>query len=348
MFTPRDLVILYENIDLGTKLMSVNNDARYEAINKTPNQYVETIIYNDDLESEDSDIYEIYSNEDLRNVITVNNERIDLLGNIPSFENTLCHKFGNIHMKKSDFSNENKNRYLFKDSYIKEQLQSFHAMTNSKQSDSSVLPTSLLDYICSKRLDDNYNFYMDNVISYVQNTIEQLKRISNGDYLTDRVKEKWREVENSFNNTNNDDNVIALSRTQNVPLPFVGKISALKNTWDKIVHSEMDVRCLTKLLEKKIIMEVPKILCGSYGFLSKHFKDNLTLSCSTVKNLTNDEVKERDADVVVLKLQKPETGLVIPNNDSIIVLKALAPPIAKNGNEWFILYIILQFKNFNN
>ncbi|CAH2087667.1 unnamed protein product [Euphydryas editha] len=320
----RDLVILYENMDLGTKLIS-NSD---EVNNKAPNQYVETVIYKDDLESEDSELDEIYSNEDLHNVFTINNERIDLLCNMPSFENTLCHKFGNVHMKTSDFSNEYKNHFLFKDPYIKEQLQSFHAMTDSKQSDSAVLPTSLLDYICCKRLDDNYNFYMDNIISYVQNTIEQLKRISNGDYLTDRVKEKWRKDESLFNNKNDNDKSIALSRTYNIPLPIVGKISDLKNTWDEIIHSEMDVRCLTKLLEKKIIVEVPKILCGSFGFLGRHPKDNLTLSCK-VKNLISDKVKEEQNSDVFLKLQKPETALIIHNTNSIIVLKTLSSSISK-------------------
>ncbi|XP_047532830.1 uncharacterized protein LOC125067950 [Vanessa atalanta] len=320
----RDLVILYENIDVGTKLIS-------STINKASNQYVETIIYNDDPDSEDSDVCELYSNEDLKNIFAINNERIDFLSNIPSFENSLCQKFGNQRMKTSNFSNEYEKHFLFNDPFIKEQLQSLHAMTASKQSDSAVLPMSLLDYICCKRVEENYNFYMDNIINYVQNTIEQLKRISNGDYLTDRVKEKWREVKGEFvNNTNKSNKHIPLSSTDNSPLPIVGKCSdQVFFTWDEIVHSEMDIRCLSKILEKKIIVEIPKLLCGSYKLFTKRCKDNLTLSCKRTNNRVTHVIKEKPSVDILVNLQRSETGHMNRNINSVIVLQSIRPSLAR-------------------
>ncbi|XP_050350108.1 uncharacterized protein LOC126773322 [Nymphalis io] len=323
----RDLVILYENIDLGTKLISSN-------INKASNQYVETVIYNDDPESEDSDVCELYSNEDLKNIFAINNERINLLSNMPSFENSLCHKFGNQHMKTSKFSNEYEKHFPFNNPFIKEQLQSLHAMTASKQSDSAVFPMSLLDYICCKRVEENYNFYMDNIINYVQNTIEQLKRISNGDYLTDRVKEKWREVEDVFNNkTNKCTKHIPLSSIDNNPLPIVGKCSnRVFFTWDEIVHSEMDIRCLSKMLEKKFIVQIPKLLCGSYKLFTKHFKDNLTLSCKRAKNCATHVIKEKSSVDIPVNLQRLETGHMNLNINSVTVLKSIGLSITRKDS----------------
>ncbi|XP_046966477.1 uncharacterized protein LOC124534597 [Vanessa cardui] len=320
----RDLVILYENIDVGTKMISSTIH------NKASNQYVETVIYNDDPDSEDSDVCEFYSNEDLKNIFAINNERIDLLNNIPSFENTLCHKFGNQHMKTSNFCNEYGSHFLFNDPFIKEQLQSLHAMTASKQSESAVLPMSLLDYICSKRVEENYNFYMDNIINYVQNTIEQLKRISNGDYLTDRVKEKWREVKGAFiNKTNKSNKHIPLSSTDNSPLPIVGKCSnQVFFTWDEIVHSEMDIRCLSKILEKKIILEIPKLLCGSYKLFTKRFKDNFTLSRKRTNNRVTHVIKEKSSVDILVNLQRPEPGHMNRNMNSVIVLQSIRPSLA--------------------
>ncbi|CAH0718117.1 unnamed protein product, partial [Brenthis ino] len=309
--TTRDLVILYENMEL--------HDAS-EINNKAPNQHVETVVYNDDSDSDVSDVSEIYSNEDIGNVFMVNNERIDLLNSIPSFETTLCHKYGNMDMETANLAGEFDKNLLFNDPYLNEQL-NIHALSHCKYSDSTVIPASLLDYICCKRLEDNYNFYMDNIIKYVQHTIEQLKRISNGDYLTDRAKEKWRGVNN--NQKTDDYKNTALMSCANIPVLVEGKVSGQKSTWDDIVHSEMDVRCLTKILEKKIIVEVPKLLCGTYKLFSRCCNDNLIISCKKDKQLTKFKNKDDSRVNVLLKLKRSNSGKVTTNINSVMVLKTM-------------------------
>ncbi|CAB3244938.1 unnamed protein product [Arctia plantaginis] len=315
--TPRDLVLLYKNIDLGTKLMSGAKDISCVK----PNQHVETVVYHDDPESDESDVSDMYSNEDLQNVFLVNNERLDLL-NIPSsVGNTLCHKLGDLQIQTTDDIEYNR-QFLFQDPFIKEQLKNFNLFSNSKEVEASVLPASLLDYVCCKRLEDNYNFYMDNIIRYVKNTIEQLKRISNGDYLTDKAKEKWKEVEQAEDSSRANTKLLATSTS--IPMHVECKFGHQTSTWDDIVHSEVDVRSLSKILEKKIIVEVPKCISGSYKLLSKCCDDNLIISCQ--KENPVEKAKDESRLDVVFKLKRSETGHVVSNISSIMILQTAPIP----------------------
>ncbi|KAJ0174960.1 hypothetical protein K1T71_009101 [Dendrolimus kikuchii] len=318
----RDLVILYKNIDIGTKLMSNANDINQV---RRPNQHVETVVYADDPESDGSEMGEIYSTEDIQNTFILNKERIDLLNNGPSFENTLCQKLGDLEIQSSQLSTEYDKHFLFQDSYIKKQLKSLKLMSTKNGLEESVLPTSLLDYICCKRLEDNYNFYMDNIIHYVKQTIEQLKRISNGDYLTNRAKEMWKEVDNAQNHQNTK----VLATSTSIPLQVERKASGLILSWDDIVHSEVDVRSLSKILEKEIVLEVPKLICGTYKLFSKHCADNLIISCKreNVKSMEEDTKSRVD---VVLQLKRFESGQVISNISSIMILQAV--PTIQQGS----------------
>ncbi|XP_023939425.2 uncharacterized protein LOC112046840 isoform X2 [Bicyclus anynana] len=312
--TTSDLVILYKNIDIDTKLVpNANQLAR-----KTPNQYVETVIYNDDRRSEGSDVSEDFTYEDFNHVFAVNNERIGFLNN---YGDTLCHKCGDIKMRTSGLTTEYDKHFLFND-YIQDQLKNLHP--KSEQSESTILPTSLLDYICCKRLEDNCNLYMDNIIKYVQNTIEQLKRISNGDYLTGKAKAKWREggTENrpppECKNT-----VLASPVTHRIALDVPEKRNP-KVIWDDVVHSEMDVRSLCKILEKKIIVEIPKIICGTYRLFSKRYKQNFIITCK------KDKRPEKESRVdVLLKLHRSEFGHIISNIDSIFILESSSAILTK-------------------
>lgn len=316
----RDLVILYKNIDLGTKLMS---NAEEFSITRKSNQHVESIIHNDDPDSEGSDISEIYGNEELYNAFEINKERIDLFNRRPSLENTLCQKLGDLEIQASNLSVQYDQHFLFKDPYIKEQLKNMSQVDG--EFDGSALPASLLDYICCKRLEDNYNFYMDNIIRYVKHTIEQLKRISNGDYLTDKAKEKWREVEDTARDLNS---TKVLATSTSIPLQVERKVNGLSTTWDDIIHSEVDVRSLSKILEKKIIVEVPKLICGSYKLFSKLCSDNLVISC---KREQQEVPTEEEARVdVVLQLGRSETGQVVGNISSIMILQPTPPVIPGN------------------
>lgn len=322
--TPRDLVLLYKNIDLGTKLMTGAKDISCVK----PNQHVETVVYPDDPESDESDVSDMYSNEDLQNVFLVNKERLDLL-NIPSsVGNSLCNKLGDLQIQTTDDFEYNK-QFLFQDPFIKEQLKNFNLFSNSKQVEASVLPTSLIDYVCCKRLEDNYNFYMDNIIRYVKNTIEQLKRISNGDYLTDKAKEKWKEVEQTEDDSCANTKLLATSTS--IPMHVECKIGHQTSTWDDIIHSEIDVRSLSKILEKKIIVEVPKSISGSYKLLSKCYDDNLIISCQKEHPL--EKAKDESRLDVVFKLKRSETGHVVSNISSIMILQTTQIPQVLPGKQ---------------
>ncbi|XP_047506481.1 uncharacterized protein LOC125050590 isoform X1 [Pieris napi] len=302
--TASDLVILYKNLDVGTRLMTEVKHSQ----TKPSNQYVETIIYDHD--SDESDVGEIYSTEDIRNIMMINKERIDLFNNTASFEKTLCQKLGNLAMNSNKLGSTYDKHFLFKDPYIKEQLNSFMpAMT-----DKDVLPSSLLDYICCRRLEDNSNFYMDNIIRYVQHTIEQLKRISNGDYLTERAKEKWRQAEPTDVFHDNGSKKSMLANSVSIPLHMERKSSRIKSTWHDIVHSEVDIRSLSKLLEKKIVIEIPRLLCGTYKLFTKRCNDNLIISCKKEVNSLNRTPSRVD---VVLNIKKSESSLLISKLNSI-------------------------------
>ncbi|CAG4935914.1 unnamed protein product [Colias eurytheme] len=310
--TASDLVILYKNLDIGTKLMT---EAKYSQT-KPSNQYVETVIYNDDQDTDDSDIGEIYSAEDIRNIMMINKERIDLINNTSSYETNLCQKFGNVAMNSSNITSSYNENLLFKDPFIKDQLNSFIP----ENYNTNILPTSLLDYICCKRLEDNYNFYMDSVITYVQHTIEHLKRISNGDYLTDKAKKKWREVVDPVCKGQDDDKNV-LANSISIPLNVTPKLNGLNRMWEDTVHSEVDVRSLSKLLEKRIVLEIPKLICGTYKLFSQQYNDNLIIHCKKETQYVNNDTQSRVD--IVLKIKKSDSGHVISKLDSIMILQTL-------------------------
>ncbi|XP_062530583.1 uncharacterized protein LOC101739407 isoform X2 [Bombyx mori] len=242
-----------------------------------------------------------------------NKKRIDLLNN-SALDTRLCHKHSDIEIQSS-LASPTDRQFAFRDPFIKEQLKNF--TLNCEATENSILPATLLDYICCKRLEDNYNFYMDNIIRYVQHTIEQLKRISNGDYLTDRAKEKWRNVDDTSKNDENN-NMKVLATSTSIPLRVERKACGSMSSWDDIVHSEADVRSLSKILEKKIVVEIPKIICGSFKIISKTCANNLFISCNKQSQFLEEEDSRVD---VVLKLERSKSGQVISNINSIMVLQ---------------------------
>ncbi|XP_047996283.1 uncharacterized protein LOC125234129 [Leguminivora glycinivorella] len=304
--TTSDLVLLYKNIDLGTQLMS--------NVRERPNQRVETV-YHDETET-DSDLGESCSSEELRNIMLANKERIDLFTNPPSL-NSLCHKLGDLEIQVSNISNDlyDDRHFLNRDPYIKEQLQHLQLMSRTNEFN-ALLPASLLDYICCKRLEDNYNFYMDDIITYVKHTIDQLKRISNGDYLPEKVKKKWRESDpKSIENASK-----ILTTSISMPLQVKQKTTGLTPVWDDIVHTEVDLRSLVKIMEKKIVLEVPRMISDSYKFFSRYRADKLVMSCS--RRQSEGERPETKSRVdVVLTVQRAAAGQLVSNIHSIMVLQ---------------------------
>ncbi|XP_063539593.1 uncharacterized protein LOC134748749 [Cydia strobilella] len=304
--TTSDLVLLYKNIDLGTQLMS--------NVRERPNQYVENV-YHDDTET-DSDLGESCSSEELRNIMLANKERIDLFTTPPSL-NSLCHKLGDLEIQVSNISNDlyHDRHFLNRDSHIKEQLQNLQLMSKANEFN-TLLPASLLDYICCKRLEDNYNFYMDDIITYVKHTIDQLKRISNGDYLPEKVKKKWRESDSkSIENTSK-----ILTTSISMPLQVKQKTTGMTPVWDEIVHTEMDLRSLVKIMEKKIVLEVPRMISDSYKFFSRYSADKLVMSCSRRRS-EGERAKTKSRVDVVLSVQRAAAGQLVSNIHSIMVLQ---------------------------
>ncbi|XP_063627289.1 uncharacterized protein LOC134798834 [Cydia splendana] len=303
--TTSDLVLLYKNIDLGTQLMS--NVRR-------PNQYVENV-YHPDTES-DSDLGESCSSEDLRNIMLANKERIDLFTPPPSV-NTLCHKLGDLEIQVSNISNDlyDDRHFLNRDPFMNEQLQHLKLMSRANELN-TLLPASLLDYICCKRLEDNYNFYMDDIITYVKHTIDQLKRISNGDYLPEKVKKKWMESDpKSIENASK-----ILTTSISMPLQVKQKTTGITPVWDEIVHTEMDLRSLLKIMEKKIVLEVPRTISDSYTFISRYNADELVMSCSRRRS-EGDRSNTKSRVDVVLSVQRAAVGQLVSNIRSIMVLQ---------------------------
>ncbi|XP_061719692.1 uncharacterized protein LOC133526878 [Cydia pomonella] len=304
--TTSDLVLLYKNIDLGTQLMS--------NVRERPNQYVENV-YHDDTET-DSDLGESCSSEELRNIMLANKERIDLFTTPPSL-NSLCHKLGDLEIQVSNISNDLyvDRHFLKRDPYIKEQLQNLQLMSKANEFN-TMLPASLLDYICCKRLEDNYNFYMDDIITYVKHTIDQLKRISNGDYLPEKVKKKWRESDpKSIENSSK-----ILTTSISMPLQVKQKTTGMTPVWDEIVHTEMDLRSLVKIMEKKIVLEVPRMISDSYKFFSRYSADKLVMSCSR-RQSEGERSKMKSRVDVVLSVQRAAAGQLVSNIHSIMVLQ---------------------------
>ncbi|XP_059062235.1 uncharacterized protein LOC131855041 [Achroia grisella] len=312
VLTANELITLYENIDVGSKLINTAIDI------KRPNQRVETIVYHEDPDSDSSDLSDINSKEDLNNIFSINNTMLDLLDSPPSLQNDLCQKLGNLQIQSSNLNTGYHKNFLFKDPYIKEQLKSLNVMANCYGFGGTGIPTSLLDYICCKRLEDDYNFYMDNIIRYVNYTIEHLKRISNGDYLTDKAKQKWREVER--NKTDSLENKKVLATSTSIPLHVEQKNTGCQSTWDEIFHSEIDIRSLSKILEKKIVLEIPKMIRGPDILFNQCYADNLVISSKKEKQCALLETKEESRVEVVLQLKRSDSGKVITNLNSIMIL----------------------------
>ncbi|XP_026325958.1 uncharacterized protein LOC113234718 isoform X2 [Hyposmocoma kahamanoa] len=311
--TARDLILLYKNIDLGTKLMSSANEIK----RNVPNQYVETVVYREDSES---DLSEICSNEDLHNVVLINKERLDLLQNSSStFGNTLCHKFGNLEIHSSNLAKQYERTFIMKDSF--NNLQGLNLMSSSKGLDSMVLPGSIFDYISCKRLEDNsYSFYMDSVIRYVNNTIDHLKRISNGEYLTDKAKKKWKEVDRVIKDSESNKSIV-LSSSVSIPLHVEPKLIKNISTWEDIAHSEVNLKSLSKILEKKIVVEFPNTICGSFKLFNKCFDNLVTRPKKKQQAVLYHNDEERESRVnVVLQLKHSKSGQVTNTISSVMIL----------------------------
>lgn len=286
---------------------------------KRGNRRVETVVCNEEHDSE-SELSELCSTEDMCDVFLVNQERIDLLHS-PSPEKLLCHKLGNLEMQTSHLSTDYDKHFVFQDPFIKDQLNSLKLMSTSQELDRTILPASILDYICCKQMEDNYTFYMESIIKYVTHTIEQLKRISNGDFLTDVAKQKWREVQRAADELGNNEKVLATSTS--IPLHVERKVTGCTSLWDDIVHSEMDIRSLSKIMEKKIVLEIPKLISGSYTLFSKCCADNLVISCKAEATAAARDEKEKSSRVdVMFQLQRSDSGQVMSNINSIMILEA--------------------------
>ncbi|XP_063367887.1 uncharacterized protein LOC134656308 [Cydia amplana] len=303
--TTSDLVLLYKNIDLGTQLMSNVRDR--------PNQYVENV-YHDDTET-DSDLGESCSNDELRNIMLANKERIDLFTTPPSL-NSLCHKLGDLEIQVSNISNDlyDDRHFRNRDPDIKEQLQNLQLMSKAYELN-TLLPASLLDYICCKRLEDDYNFYMDDIITYVKHTIDQLKRISNGDYLPEKVKKKWRESDSK-----SIENASKILTTISMPLQVKQRTTGMTPVWDEIVHAEMDLPSLVKIMEKKIFLEIPRMISDSYKIFSRYSPDKLVMSCSRRRS-EGERSKTKSRVDIVLSVQRAAAGQLVSNIHSIMVLQ---------------------------
>lgn len=281
-----------------------------------PNQYVETVVYRED---SDSDLSEICSNEDLHNVILINKERLDLLQNSSStFGNTLCHKLGDLEIHASNLTKQYEKSFIMNDSF--NNLQSLDLMSTSKSLDGTVLPSSIFDYISCKRLEDNsYSLYMDSVIRYVNNTIEHLKRISDGEYLTDKAKKKWKEVDRIIKDAECSKSLV-LSNSVSIPLHVEPKLISNISAWEDIVHSEVNLKSLSKILEKKIVVEFPKTICGSFKLFSKYF-DNLVRRKKKLQPVLYYDDEERKSRVdFVLQVKQSKSGQVMNTISSIMVL----------------------------
>lgn len=315
-------------MDIGTQLMSHTNK-----LCQRTNQHVETIIYQGEEESTESELSEVNSDEDVRNMFQINSERLDFI-NKPSYEETLCQKHGYLKFQNANLKSKYNKRLLFDDPYIKGQLRKLNLVTTDFER------SNLLDYISCKRLEDNYNFNMENIIQYVKHTIDQLKRISNGDYLTEKTRRKWRqnkksekipEIDNKMNNV--------LTNAISVPIHVEKKISKKETTWDELVHSEVDLTSLCKILEKKVVIEIPKLISGSYNLFSKCYTDSVIIRCKKQDNEINTCDEQNPQVDVVFQLQRSKSGHLLSNISSIMILqKSLSPALAL-GN-YFLIFTL--------
>ncbi|KPI97081.1 hypothetical protein RR46_05698 [Papilio xuthus] len=306
----RDLVTLYENVD--TKQTSNNKNSV-----RPPNQYVETVVYNEDQESEGSES-EFYTNEDFYDVVLINKERIDLINSFPSLDKTLCQKFGNIAIQ-ADHGSDCTDGILFKSPLRKEQFNSLNRMLSFGTFDGAFFSTSLLDFVCCNNLDDNSNLYMDNIIQYARRTIEQLRRISNGDYLTEKAKEKWKTLGNKFEDRKNNE-VVKVASVSSNPLRIECNVDAFKTRWRDFIHSELDIRSLTKILEKRII-KIPRLIYGSFTFLDKRCENNLVITCQKESELAARGDGSKSQIDIVVQLKSSNNDNLGSEIESVLVIR---------------------------
>ncbi|KPJ14466.1 hypothetical protein RR48_13537 [Papilio machaon] len=306
----RDLVTLYENVD--TKQTTNNKNSV-----RPPNQYVETVVYNEDQESEGSES-DFYTNEDFYDVVLINKERIDLINSFPSLDKTLCQKFGNIAIQ-ANHGSDCTDGILFKNPFRKEQFNSLNRMLSFGTFDGAFFSTSLLDFVCCNNLDDNSNLYMDNIIQYARRTIEQLRRISNGDYLTEKAKEKWKTLGNKYEERKNNE-VVKVASVSSNPLRIECNVDAFKTRWRDFIHSELDIRSLSKILEKRII-KIPRLIYGSFTFLDKRCENNLVITCQKEsEQAARDDGSKSQIDIVV-QLKSSNTDNVGSEIESVLVIR---------------------------
>ncbi|KAL4717370.1 hypothetical protein ACJJTC_017257 [Scirpophaga incertulas] len=270
-----DLVILFKNIDVQTK--STNDINR----TKTCNQYVEQFIYNDERDSDCSVCYDIYSNKDLVDLVLINNDRMDFL-NSPSFSHTLCHKLGDLELHRSAVYSK------CNDSFFKDQFAGYNIFKYSTSELYKPVFASLLDYISFDEIETNSDFYMESIIKYAIHTIDQLKRISNGDYLTDKAKEKWKQVEKKHDINRN----MVLAVSTKIPLSI--DQNASNRSWSN-AHTQIDIKYISNISQKEVRIQIPKEINTPFKLLSKlYFSDPPTNSKRTLLNQvkkTNEESK---------------------------------------------------------
>ncbi|GBP58155.1 hypothetical protein EVAR_86317_1 [Eumeta japonica] len=262
-----DLVFLYQNVGAEVQQSaSGTNDRRRER-----NQLVETVVYDGD--SDVSYGSESISFEDLHDLLLVNDEQFEIFECGRSDENQLCHKFSELAIRLSNLSMSNGRQHSFKCPCRKKRLESIRSSPyfNSLRAVNRDEP---IDYIRKECFDGNYyNIYMENVIKFVNHTLDQLKKISNGEYLSPKAKAKWCKADGRTSDLDADASTTVASlpvRIETEPRP-----SDQLSKWEESVHSEIDIRSLTKMLENKVVVEIPKMIYDSVRLFEK-YKNALT------------------------------------------------------------------------
>ncbi|XP_068622872.1 protein PF3D7_1417600-like [Battus philenor] len=301
-----DLVTLYENVDTRPTFITLKNL-------RSANQHVETVVYNDEQESDDSDVSDMYCNEDLRDIILINKERIDLINSVPSLDKTLCPKFGDIQSNGLTNSNDN---FLLKNHFVKEQFGTFSNISTFGTFDGTFLPMTLLNFVYCNQMDDASNLYMDNIIQYAKRTIDQLKRISNGDYLTDKVKEKWRTSGDA--GRENKLAMIVSSRSNTCE----DRINEFNNNWNNIAHPELNIESLSRIIEKGVIVKIPRFIYDSFTFNDKRNENKFVITCKGETQRVSEEEEDSKIDIV-LELKPARKNFEDSINSVLILQRAL-------------------------
>ncbi|CAH2049057.1 unnamed protein product, partial [Iphiclides podalirius] len=147
---------------------------------------------------------------------------------------------------------------------------------------------------------------MESIIQYAKRTIDQLKRISNGDYLTDKAKEQWKMPANEYKSREGDDiskAVMAKSDTFRVESDRFAFESTLRN----LVRSELDMRCLSKILAKGRSVRIPRLIVGSCKLFGECRGSELIIKCKQGKRRMALEDSKSSQFEIILKLVPNET-----------------------------------------